>query len=188
VRGGKHERKIEMTEMITGEITCQAPLQYEFDLTEADYRAFRRHVSFRRGKMHWIYILSLVISFLIVWNRDVPGNRLDVKIITACISMIIIICCGLLFGWLAVTLRKFASGKPQPILGHHTLEIAGDTIVESNSAAKTEMKLSFLKSIDETRRHFFLMTRNNLGFVVPKRGLTDFQPLRELAEKVGKSS
>jgi hypothetical protein len=81
-------------------------------------------------------------------------------------------------------LIRRAGGKPKPILGHHTLEIAGETIVETNSATKMEMKLSFLKSMDETRRHFFLMTRNNLGFVIPKRGLTDFQPLRDLAEEV----
>jgi hypothetical protein len=146
------------------------------NLTESDYRAFRRHIMFRYRKLHWLYGGMLGLVIVALWFGGGPEKTLADKI-GALIAGAVAFCGAVLF--LSVV-RRFTRTGFRGTLGAHTFEISDQGITESNVNGKVETLLPAIRRIDETARHFFVVTTSGVGHVLPKRDLPSFDAIRSL--------
>ena len=154
------------------------------NLTESDYRAFRRYLLFRYRKIHW-YVAAVLISLLaLVWFSSEPDATLAVKIS----SLIgVIVTWGILMLVIVIAqklLTRFTGGRFQGSIGPHTFEIGEDTFAESNAQGRQEVRVAGLRRVAETDLHFFVITNAGTGYVLPKRDLQSVDSLHALQKRV----
>jgi len=149
-------------------------------LTEADYTAVRRFVSYRYGKRHYLLLAVWLIVMLFNWfGYDEP-------------VIFKIIGCAVVTGvWflLAYLLRLFhriylkASGKEiRNILGEHTFEICDRGFRETNRAGTLETHWSGVHGVYETRNHAFLLLKSGTAHVIPKAAFASLAEERAFVE------
>src|SRR5580765_63762 len=103
------------------------------NLTESDYRAFRRYVMFRYRKMHWFFAAILISLLALVWFSNKPEATLTEKI--AGLIGVIVMWCVLMLVFVVVwkLFTRFTGGRFRGSIGPHTFEIGEDTFAESNT-------------------------------------------------------
>jgi hypothetical protein len=158
------------------------------NLTEADYRAFNRHIDWRSKKAPWIYAGTILLLSVLLWFGGRSGESGSDKIerlvgvwaLTAAFVLIVspLIC---LYLWIRRRLRR---RQLRNWIGERVVDISADGVIVSSKHGKVETPLSAISRFDETHRHFFIITTGGLGHIIPKRDLPDMQPLRELQSQV----
>jgi hypothetical protein len=149
-------------------------------LIASDYRAFQRHVLFRYRKIHWVYGGLLTIILLTNWFGARPEATPAEKIATLVLSIII-------FSGLVAVLSvivHFLGARFRGTLGEHIFDISETGITESNASGKIETQVAGIRGVDETKNHFFVVTKAGLGHVLPKRDLETSEPIRALQAAV----
>lgn len=139
------------------------------NLTDADYRAFRRHVIFRLRKMHWFYGGLLALLLLVTWLGGKPGETAADK---AFVLGGVMIMFGLISGltWVAFwAVRRFTGTRFRGATGEHVFEITETGLKEANAVGTTETRLIGIRRIDETAHHFFVFTTSGTGHIIPKQ-------------------
>src|SRR5215467_11457527 len=93
------------------------------NLTESDYRAFRRYVFFRYRKMHWFFAVGLIPGLALLWFGNKPDTPLMEKIAGLVGGIIVwgVIVLILLGAWMLLT--RFTGGRFRGSTGPHTFEI-----------------------------------------------------------------
>jgi hypothetical protein len=145
-------------------------------LVVSDYRSFHRHVLFRYQKLHWLLGTILPIILLLSWLGARPEETTTEKIQT-------LIGATAVFAGVTVfllLLRHFTGSRFRGSLGEHIFEISEAGITETNPNGKIETHLAGIRSVDETRHHFFVITQTGLGYVLPKRDLQSPEVVRSL--------
>lgn len=122
------------------------------NLTDADYRAFRRHVLFRYRKIHWLYGALLVLILSHTWFGGNPEETVRDKIH-------FLIGLAFMFGGLAITFLFVFW-----FIGR------------------------FIRRVDETRQHFFVISSTGIGHIIPKRELQSTDALRALQSRATKGT
>jgi hypothetical protein len=158
-------------------------------LTESDYRAFRRYVWFRYRKIHWFFAVVMVSLLTLTWFSNKPDASLAEKIAGLVGLIVVWILAMLIFFVIWKLLIHFTGGRFRSSVGPHVFEIGEDTFTESNAQGRHEVRVAGLRRVAETDAHFFVITNSGTYYVVPKRELRDFEPLRALQKRVagGKS-
>jgi hypothetical protein len=153
------------------------------NLTEADYRAFHRHVMFRYRKIHWLYAALLVLILSLIWFGGKPEETVTDKIY-------LLVGSALVFGGFAVAflfVLRIVGTQFRGPTGQHVFEISDDGLTESSVNGKVETRLAAIRRVDETSRHFFIISSAGIGHVIPKRELPSTDALRALQSKVTKA-
>ena len=70
-------------------------------------------------------------------------------------------------------------------LGRHLFEVSAAGIKETNEFGTNETKTAGIRAVDEATEYFFVVAKNGVGYIIPKRGHSDFNALRELGQMVG---
>ena len=154
------------------------------NLTESDYRAFRRYVMFRYRKVHWYYGVILISLLALVWFSNEPGTQVPKKIAGLVGVLVVWLIFIALFAVGSKLLTRFTGGRFRGSLGPHVFEIGEDRFVESNSEGRKETTLAGLKRVAETDSHFFVLSKAGAGYVIPKRDLQSYDALYELQRRV----
>ena len=139
------------------------------DLTDADYRAFRRHVLFRVRKIHWLYAILLALLLAVSWFGAKPGETATEEVYVLAGNAIVF---GLICGvcWLAFwAIRRFTGMGFRGTLGEHVFEITDSGLTNANAVGRTETRFLGIKRVDETARHFFVFTTSGTAHIMPKR-------------------
>jgi len=154
------------------------------NLTESDYRAFRRYVMFRYRKMHWFFAAILISLLALVWFSNKPEATLTEKI--AGLIGVIVMWCVLMLVFVVVwkLFTRFTGGRFRGSIGPHTFEIGEDTFAESNTQGRQEVRVAGLRRVAETDLHFFVITNTGTGYVIPKRDLQSLDELYALQKRV----
>lgn len=155
-------------------------------LQESDYRAFRRHVLFRYRKIHWLYGGMLALILVLTWFGARPEETVADKIYLLIGGVVIFGGGGLVFYLILRGISRFTRTRFRGTTGEHVFEISEDGLTESNANGKIETRLSGIKRIDETPRHFFVITTAGMGHVIPKRDLESSDALRALQSRVAR--
>jgi len=156
------------------------------DLNQSDYKAYRRYALFKYRKMHLAFVPVLLFFIFISWLEAEPGKTLAdgiwqfiAGLVTIAVVMFVVM---LIFR----LVQRFTRTRFQGTMGPHTFEIGADTITETNRDGRNESRISGMRRVAEERNHFFIITAQGLGYIIPKRDLdpqgTD--ALRELRNKV----
>jgi hypothetical protein len=158
------------------------------ELTDSDYRAFRRHVLFRYRKIHWLYggMLALILS--LTWFGGRPEETTTDKIYLLIGGVVIFGGAGLVFYFILRLVSRFTGTRFRGTTGKHVFEISDDGLTESNANGKIETRLGGIRRIDETPQHFFVITTTGMGHVIPKRELESSDALRSLQSRVMKGA
>jgi len=156
------------------------------NLDASDYRAFHRHVLFRYRKIHWLYGGMLALILLITWLGGPPEETVTDKIHALIGGVVLFGGAGLVFYIILRLISRFTGGRFRGTTGEHVFEISDDVLVETNRNGRIETRLGGIRRIDETARHFFVLTTTGMGHVIPKRGLESPDALRALKSRVGK--
>ena len=158
------------------------------NLTNADYRAFHRHVMFRYRKIHWLYAALLVLILSLIWFGGKPEETVKDKIY-------LLIGSAFIFGGLAVAflfvlrlVGRFTGTQFRGPTGQHVFEISDDGLTESSVNGKVETRLAAIRRVDETAQHFFIISSAGIGHVIPKRELQSSDALRILQSRVTKAT
>jgi hypothetical protein len=158
------------------------------NLTDADYRAFRRHVMFRYRKIHWLYGALLVLLLALTWFGGKPEETVTDKIY-------LLIGSAFIFGGLAAAflfvlwlVGRFTGTRFRGPTGQHVFEISDDGLTESSVNGKVETRLAAIRRVDETQTHFFVISSAGIGHVIPKRELQSADALRTLQSRVTKGA
>lgn len=157
-------------------ITCE--------LTKEDYRAFQRHVMFRIRKLHWFYIAMVTGLLLLTWFGGKPEETVTEKIYLLVGTLVLFGVFGglvMLIFWL---ISRLGGARFQGPLGEHIFTLTPEGITESSSFGTVETKVAAIRRVDETAKHFFVISAAGLGHIIPKRGLTATEALRELRAQV----
>jgi hypothetical protein len=154
------------------------------NLTESDYRAFRRYVIFRLRKLHWFFAVVMVTLLAFVWFSNKPGTPLSQKIVGELAVVIIWGILMLIFLGASKLITRFTGGRFLGSTGPHTFEIGEETFAEINAQGRQEVRIAGLRRVAETEKHFFIITNAGTGYVIPKRDLQSFDPLFDLQKKV----
>jgi hypothetical protein len=154
------------------------------NLTEADYKAFRKYVMFRYRKMHWFFTAVLIPPLALSWFGNKPDATTTEKV--AGLIGILVIWAGLMVVFFVVwkLITRFTGGGFRGSLGPHAFEIGEDTIIESNAQGRIETRVAGLKRIGETNSHFFVITTIGTGYVIPKRDLQSCDALYALQKRI----
>jgi hypothetical protein len=154
------------------------------NLTEADYRAYRRHVFFRLRKMHWLYGGLLVLLLLITWLGGKPDENVTEKafVLGGVLMMFGLICGITMVAFWAI--RRFTGTRFRGPTGEHVFEISDSGLREANSLGATETRLAGIRRIDETSHHFFVFTTSGTGHIIPKQNAEILDALRALKEQL----
>ena len=154
------------------------------NLTDADYRAFRRHFMFKYRKIHWIYGSMVVLFLLLTWFGGKSEETVTDKIY-------LLVGTAFIFGGFAVVLflilwaiSRFTRTRFRGPLGEHVFEFSDDGLTESSVNGKVETRLAAIQRFDETTQHFFVITTAGIGHVIPKRDLQSTDALRVLQSRV----
>lgn len=155
-------------------------MTYEYGLTEADFRAFRRHVRYRHYKLHWYYAGLAALILCLVWYGGNEGETPLQKLYVLLGGLIVFggyaIAASVIFAlYRRVTKRRFTGPT-----GRHVLVVSGDGIRETSEHGAAEVNLNAIRAVDETPHHFFVITSGGVGYILPKRGYTDFAALDQL--------
>jgi hypothetical protein len=152
-------------------------------LTRADYRAFQLHALFRYRKVHWLYGVILIFILLQSWfSEKTLFERISLMIgATVMFAVAITILTAI-----TLILSHFLGTRFRGTTGEHIFEVSTDGISESHANGKVETKISGIKRIDETARHFFVLTSCGLGYIIPKRDLDSFDSLHALQASIEK--
>lgn len=155
-------------------------MTYECDLEVVDYRAFRKHVRYRYHKYHWQYVACLLVFLAIVWFGGKEGESTQDKIYLLVGSLFFfVVMFAVLMGAVALFQHLTGSRFRGP-LGRHVFEVSTGGVKETNDFGTNETLLAGIKAVDETSGHFFIVTRSGVGYIIPKRGHSDFGALHEL--------
>jgi hypothetical protein len=154
------------------------------NLTESDYKAFRRYVMFRYRKIHWYFAVLLISLLALVWFSNKPEATLTEKIaglVGVVVAWGILMLVFAVF-WKLVT--RFTGGRFRGSIGPHAFEIGEDTFTESNAQGRQEVRVAGLRHVAETDSHFFVITNTGTGHIIPKRDLQSFDALYDLQKRV----
>ena len=156
------------------------------NLTESDYRAFRRYVLFHYRKMHW-YVAAVLVSLLaFVWFSNKPETTLADKVAGEVGVVVIwaIFMVVFFFAWKVI--MRVTGGRFRGSIGPHVFEIGEETFAESNAQGRHELRVTALRRVAEIDSHFIVLTNTGTGYVIPKRDLQSFDALYELQKRVAK--
>ena len=161
---------------------------FRCDLTEADYRTFHRHIQWRYQKSAWIYAATALLFLVLLWFggesgenvRDKSQRVVGVLALTAAFLMMVSPIVWI-FVWL---FRRVRRRRLRGWVGERVYDISAEGLRASSRNGKIETPVSAIWRFDETRRHFFIITRGGWGHIIPKRDLSDSQPIRELQSRV----
>ena len=81
-------------------------------------------------------------------------------------------------------ISQFTGAGFRGTLGEHVFEFTEDGLTETNANGKIETRAAAIRGIDETPKHFFVITTTGLGHVIPKRDLQNMDALRVLQSRV----
>ncbi|HXR05998.1 MAG TPA: YcxB family protein [Candidatus Acidoferrum sp.] len=158
------------------------------NLTEADYRAFKRHIERRYEKAPWIYAGIALLFSALLWIGDKSGESVRDKIervigVLGLTAVVLLIASPIvwMFMWL---FRRLTRRRWHGWIGERVYDISAEGVRVSSKNGRIETPVSAIWRLDETRRHFFIITRGGWGHIIPKRDLSDPQPLRELQLRV----
>jgi hypothetical protein len=157
-------------------ITCE--------LTKEDYRAFQRHVMFRIRKTHWLYIVMVAGLLLLTWFGGKPEETVTEKIYLLVGTLMLFGLFGGLMMLIFWLVSRLGGARFQGPLGEHVFTITPGSITESSSFGTVETKVAAIRCVDETAKHFFVISAAGIGHIIPKRGLTAMEALRELRAQV----
>jgi len=154
----------------------------EYDLSASDYRAFRRYAFFKLRKLHYVYIICVGLFSWLTWNGAKDQPLLE-RIATVLVLWLMFVLVVLALTVVMTLIYKFRRTGFRPTLGRHRLEVSEDGVAESNDNGRSEIKLAGIQRIDETKSHFFVVTKSGTGFIIPKRALQTLDELRALRER-----
>jgi len=157
-------------------ITCE--------LAKEDYRAFQRHVMFRIRKMHWLYIVMVTGLLLLTWFGGKPEETVTEKIYLLVGTLVLFGLFGSLMMLIFWLVGRLGGARFQGPLGEHVFTLTPDSITETSSFGTVETKVAAIRRVDETANHFFVISAAGLGHIIPKRGLSATEALRELRDQV----
>ena len=156
------------------------------DLTESDYKAYRRYALFKYRKMHLAYIPILLFFIFISWFGAEPGQTLADGIWQFIASLVTMAVVMFVFILVFRLVQRLTRTRFPGTMGPHTFEIGADAITETNRDGRTERPIAGMRRVAEEKNHFFIITAQGLGYIIPKRDLdpqgTD--ALREVRSKV----
>ena len=151
-------------------------MKLSVDITKDDYKAFRRFVRYRVQQTHWLYIGLLAFLEIATWRGHEPDTELLNKVSSAIAIPIVF------FGFIGIVLllhlglRKMRGVTFQNQCGPHTFEILNGTLIETNDSGRIETKLNQIKKIYETSKHIFVLKKNAIAHIIPKRELAEDYP------------
>lgn len=140
-------------------------------LKTSDYKAFRRHMMFKRQKIHWIYGGMFLIFLGIIWFGGRPDETKTDKIYLLIGSAIFFGVALFAITALMKLFNRVVGSGFTGTTGEHEFEVFDNRITEKSIGSKIETRLEGIKFIDETQNHLFLITHTGLGHVIPKRDL-----------------
>jgi hypothetical protein len=158
------------------------------NLTDGDYRAFRRHILFRCYKVHWLYGGLLVLLLALTWFGSNPEETVTDKVYLTIGMIFILGVLGLVLFFILQTIRRFTGTRFRGPVGEHVFEVSDDGLTESNANGRVETRLSAIRRVDETPKHFFVITDAGIGHIIPKRDLESTDVLRALQSRIRKSA
>ena len=121
------------------------------NLTESDYRAFRRYVIFRLRKLHWFFAVVMVTLLAFVWFSNKPGTPLSQKIVGELAVVIIWGILMLIFLGASKLITRFTGGRFLGSTGPHTFEIGEETFAEINAQGRQEVRIAGLRRVAEPK-------------------------------------
>jgi YcxB-like protein len=158
------------------------------DLTDADYRAFRRHMMFRYQKIHWFYCALLVLLLSLTWFGGKPEETVTDKIYLLVGTAFTFGGLTLAFLFIRWLVGRFRGTRFRGPTGQHAFEISDDGLTETSVNGKVETRLTAIRRVDETPQHFFVISSAGIGHVIPKRDLESADALRALQSRVTKAA
>jgi HAMP domain-containing protein len=149
-------------------------------LTPSDYRALRRHVALRYQRLPWFYAAALMVVLAMSWFSGPPDETTAHKVQSLFGATVLFI---LLVALLSL-IGRLTGSRSRATLGDHAFEISADGITEINPHGRVETHLNGIRSVDETDRYFFILTKAGRGHVIPKAALSTADELRALQTAV----
>ena len=155
-------------------------LKVRCNLTPADSRAFYRHALFRYQRIHWIYAIALGLVLGASWFGS-PAEQPTADKLAGLLGVTFV------FTLLVVVLllaRRFLGSGSRGSVGEHTFDISADSITETRPHARIETRAEGIRSVDETSRYFFVVSKTGYGHIIPKAALTTDDEIRALQATV----
>lgn len=156
------------------------------NLNESDYRAYQWHVMFRYRKVHWLYGILLGLLLWLTWTGGSPEATAIDKLYTLIGVVLYFGGASLAFYVIVRLILRLRGASFQGTTGEHLFDISDDGLIETSQNSKIETRRVGIKRLDETEKHFFVITSNGMGHVIPKRGLNNLEAVRSLQAKVMK--
>lgn len=157
------------------------------NLTQADYRAFQKHVAFRYRKLHLIFAIPLIFVALSSWFGGKPGETAAHRLSVVLVSIVFLVVVMAVFLTLLWLIKRVSKAKFMPQLGAHTFEVTADGVIEENEATRLETKTVGIQRIDDRPEHYFVITKSGLGHIIPKRDVPNPDALLALKADLERS-
>jgi hypothetical protein len=129
----------------------------------------------------------LVVILTLTWFGGKPEETTRDKLLLLFGGAVVFGGIGLLYFLVMRIVTRLMGTRFRGTIGPHVFEITEEGITESNADGKTETRMHGIRRIDETREHFFIITKGGVGHVIPKREFPELEPIRSLRNKVGRA-
>jgi len=150
-------------------------MEIQAEVTLEDFKAFRSSVLSRGQKRTFIVnlLIGVPIGVAVVFVTRMTGFRLHLPtLIGAGVAFAIV----LLF-YVHRAMRRQVPLADGTVLGKKTFVVSEGALVEEGQRSRSEIFLHAVKSLVETRHHFFVMVDRNTAYIVPKRHLQTEQDI-----------
>lgn len=163
-------------------------MKISVNLIEKDYKAFRRFVMFHIQQIHWFYAVLFVILEINLWSGHRPDTGLWFKVFAAVVVVpLVLVFVTAFFTGLTLLFRKLRGVTFQSQCGPHEYEINADVLIEMNAAGRTETRLDQIRKVYDTPKYLFIVMKNGMAHIIPKRDLQDEGVIEEVRAKLGVS-
>jgi hypothetical protein len=157
-----------------------ADMEFHAQILESDYESARLHL-LRRNRGLWLVLAlmgGVVACSSLVTTAGAPFALRTFLLVLHLGTWLVLSAAAM--GILHFLGRMSRGGGR--ICGDHAFTVSDEGIFERNSGGTATYAWSYLKRLDETATHFFVVSRNDTFMIIPKRCLDCVQALAFGAE------
>ena len=161
------DRKITLQgQVLAFDTTYTAIMKLEIEITRQDYVDFNTFIFFKTRV--WRTVLTGIIGLVVMQVLiNLSRTHIDMGGLIVSSAFYIAAYCFLIYrGLLKAKKAPQADGS---ILGHKVVEFTEDGISAKDKDSQSQYNWSAIKSIEESKKAFYLFIDTNMAMVIPKR-------------------
>ncbi|MDH4099725.1 MAG: YcxB family protein [Nitrospirota bacterium] len=156
------------------------------EISMEDFKAFRTYACSRGSKKSFFVnmLIWIPIGLVVTILANMKGIRLHLPTLVGGSALFI----AMIFIYVYIARKRYVPASDGPVLGNKRFILTDDRFVEEGESSKSEVTIAAVKSLVETRDHFFVMVDKFAAYIVPKRsfrGVGDHELFRKYFAKAG---